>query len=95
MDVRIIGVIEAKQTDGKKTIENDRLVAVAVHSYAHENLSSIADVPESVIAQVEEFFVSYNKSRGKKFKVVGVQGPRRAAVRVEQGIKAFGEKNSD
>ena len=38
MDVRIVGVIEAEQTDGKKTEKNDRLLGVAVRSYDHEGI---------------------------------------------------------
>ncbi len=92
LTVRLIGVIEAQQTDGNKTTENDRLVSVAVHSYSHENLQSIGDVNQSLLDQVEEFFISYNKSRGKKFKVTGVHGPSRAVKRVQQAIDA--RKNS-
>src|ERR1700760_758703 len=33
MHIRIIGVIEAKQTQDGKTERNDRLLGVAVHSY--------------------------------------------------------------
>jgi inorganic pyrophosphatase len=95
VDVRIIGVIEAEQTEGKKTTENNRLVAGAVHSYAHENISSISEVPKSVIGQVQEFFITYNKSRGKKFKVTGVHGPRRAAVLIDEGIKLFADKKGE
>lgn len=89
--VRLIGVIEAEQTENGKTTENDRLVAVAVHSYSHENLQRIGDVQKSILNQVEEFFISYNKSRGKKFKVTGVHGPSRAVKRLQRAIDA--EKN--
>ena len=41
VDVRIIGVIEAKQTQDGKTESNDRLLAVAIHSYQHEHVSSL------------------------------------------------------
>src|SRR5271170_6314284 len=41
VDVRIIGVIEAEQTEDGKTETNSRLLAVAVHSYSHENIKSI------------------------------------------------------
>jgi inorganic pyrophosphatase len=51
---------------------------VAVHSYAHEGLETIDDVSKTVLAQVEAFFVSYNKQRGKKFTVTGVAGPKKA-----------------
>jgi len=69
MDVRIIGIITAKQTDDGKKASNDRLLGVAIHSYNHEDLDKIEDVSETLLSQLEEFFVSYNKQRGKKFKV--------------------------
>lgn len=89
LDVRIIGMIEADQIEDGKRTENDRVIGVAVHSYSHENLHSLADVPKSILDQVDEFFVSYNKSRGKKFKVKGRHGPKRAASRVDDAIAAF------
>jgi len=92
LDVRLIGVIEADQTqDGTRT-RNDRLVGVAVHSYSHEDLHSIDEVPASILDQVEQFFISYNKSRGKKFKVKGRYGPKRAAALLEDAMAAFRKK---
>ena len=41
LDVRVIGVIEAKQTQDGETETNDRLLAVAIHSYQHQNVSSL------------------------------------------------------
>ncbi|MBV9611350.1 MAG: inorganic diphosphatase [Acidobacteriaceae bacterium] len=92
LDVRLIGFIEAEQTEDGKTTENDRLIAVAVHSYSHENIQSISEVNKSLIDQVEEFFVSYNKSRGKKFKVLGVHGPSKAVKRLQEAIQAGKKK---
>jgi inorganic pyrophosphatase len=89
VEVRVIGVIEATQTQkGKKTI-NNRLLGVAVHSYAHGNVDNIDEVNASLLNQVEEFFVSYNKSRGKTFELKGRHGPKRAAALIEQGVKLF------
>lgn len=71
-------MIEAEQTeDGNKTT-NNRLIGVAVHSYDHEHTHSISKINRSVIDQGGEFFVAYNKSRGKRFKMTGVHGPSRA-----------------
>ncbi len=92
LTIRLIGVIEAQQTEKGKTTENDRLIGVAVHSYSHENVQSIAEVNKSLIDQVEEFFISYNKSRGKKFKVTGVHGPSKAVKRLQQAIDAYKDK---
>ncbi len=58
IEVRIIGIISAEQTEDGKTEKNDRLLGVAVHSYEHEDLQSISDVSKNLLDQVEEFFVS-------------------------------------
>lgn len=92
LDIRLIGVIEAEQSDKKKRTRNDRLVAVAIHSYSHEDLHSIDDIGKTVVDQLEEFFISYNKSRGKKFRVKGRHGPKRAAELLEAGRARFSEK---
>ena len=88
MEVRIIGIIMAEQMQDGKTETNDRLLGVAVHSYDHEDLDSISDVSKTLLDQVEEFFVSYNKQRGKKFKITGTGGPRKAVKFLKNGIKA-------
>ena len=92
LDVRVIGVIEAQQTEQGTTIENDRLMAVAIHSYNHRHINSLDDVDKAILDQIEEFFVSYNKSRGKKFKVKDRHGPKRAVQLVDAGIKKFRKK---
>jgi inorganic pyrophosphatase len=94
LSVRIIGVIEAQQTQNGKTITNNRLIAVAVHSYNHQHIKTVADVNPQLLDQVEDFFVTYNKSRGKKFKVMGVHGPRRALKLLEKGSKAYEKKST-
>lgn len=94
LDIRLIGVIEAEQTEGNKRARNDRLIAVAVHSYSHEDLRSIDEVSKSLLDQLEEFFISYNKSRGKKFKVKGRRGPKRAADLLESGLISFEKKKA-
>ena len=88
IEVRIIGIIMAEQTQDGKTETNDRLLGVAVHSYDHEDLESIGDVSKTLLDQVEEFFVSYNKQRGKKFKITGTGGPSKAVKFLKSGIKA-------
>jgi inorganic pyrophosphatase len=88
LDIRLIGVMEAQQTKDNKTTENDRLIGVAVHSYNHQHIESLTDVNKSILDQVEEFFISYNKNRGKKFKVKGLHGPAKAVKRVEEAIEA-------
>ncbi len=92
IDVRIIGVIEAKQSKGGDTERNDRLLGVAVHSYDHQDLERIKDVSKTLLDQIEAFFVSYNKQRGKKFSITKTGGPRKAMKLVRAGMKAFDSK---
>jgi inorganic pyrophosphatase len=88
IDIRIIGVISAEQTEHGKTKSNDRLLGVTIHSYDHEDLHSIRDVSSTLLDQVEEFFVSYNKQRGKKFKISGTGGPKQAIKFLKVGMRA-------
>src|SRR5881392_871410 len=89
IEVRIIGVITAEQSeDGKKEETNDRLLGVAIHSYDHEDLTSVDDVSKTLLSQLEEFFVSYNKQRGKKFKITGTGGPGKAIRVLKRGSRA-------
>jgi inorganic pyrophosphatase len=89
IDVRIIGIITAEQMEDGKTEANDRLLGVAIHSYDHENLQSIGDVSKTLLDQLEGFFISYNKQRGKKFKVTGTGGPKKALRFLKDGMKAY------
>ena len=88
IEVRIIGVIKAEQTENGKTESNDRLLGVAVHSYDHEGLESIDDLSKTMLDQLEQFFISYNKQRGKKFKVTGTGGAKKAIEYLKVGIRA-------
>jgi inorganic pyrophosphatase len=87
MDVRLIGVISAKQTQDGKKETNDRLLGVASHSYAHEGLTTIDDLNKTLLSQLEEFFISYNRQRGKKFRITGTGGPGKAIKLVKAGAK--------
>ena len=77
IEARIIGMITAQQSQGGKTETNDRLLGVAVHSYQHEDVESIGDVSSTLLDQVEAFFVTYNRQRGKEFKVLGTDGRKK------------------
>ena len=73
LDGRLIGVTEARQSEGGKRKRS--LLGVAAHSYSYEDGLGQA----SLLDQLEESFVSYNKSRGKKFEIRGRHGTRSAA----------------
>ena len=88
--VRPVGVIEAEQTerDGE-TERNDRLVAVAAKSRLHGNVRTLEDLGSGLPEEIEHFFVSYNRAKGKEFKSLGRFGPGRALKLVEEGVRRF------
>ena len=92
---RLVAVIEAEQTerDGETT-RNDRLIAVAEGSHTHKGIRTLADLNENLVDEIEHFFVSYNKIKGKEFKPLGRSGPLKAARVIEEGIKRFRQKRS-
>ena len=90
---RLLGVIEAEQTEDGVTERNDRLIAVASKSKAHSHVKSLNDLNESVIEEIKHFFISYNQAKGKEFKPIGQFGNRKAQKLVEEGEKrAKGKK---
>lgn len=90
---RLIGVIEAEQTerDGK-TQRNDRFVAVPVKSRVLSDATDLTKINNHRVREISEFFVSYNRVKGKKFKVLNVGGPKRAEKIARDGVKAFKRK---
>lgn len=78
LQARVLGVIEAKQTEEGKTERNDRLVAVAAESHTHSSIKSLVKLEPTLLDEIEHFFVSYNTARGKKFKPIARKGPAAA-----------------
>lgn len=89
VESRVVGVIEAEQTEGKKTFRNDRLIAVAVESPRHGAIRSIDDLNERLVSDIEHFFESYNKQRGRVFKPISRKGAEGAKKLIAEGQKNF------
>jgi inorganic pyrophosphatase len=84
---RLVGVIEAEQSDGKETERNDRLLAIAEDCLNHKDVRSIKDLNDHVLEEIEHFFVSYHELGGKQFKPLARHGPNRAIKLVRKGVK--------
>jgi inorganic pyrophosphatase len=71
--------LEAKQEDKKGVkIRNDRLVAVSDCSVLYENVKNIDDLNKSMVKEIENFFIDYNKHEGKKFQPSGWKNSKTA-----------------
>jgi inorganic pyrophosphatase len=71
IDCRIIGALKARQSEGEKMIENDRLIGVAMVSEIYNDIKEAKDLNKNVKDQIQHFFVSYNEEEGKKFEPQG------------------------
>jgi inorganic pyrophosphatase len=86
VQTRLIGVIEAEQSEEGKTFRNDRLLGVAAVSKDYSDIRSFKDLNRQLVEEIQHFFISYNEARGKKFKPLGVQGPERAIKLLEESL---------
>jgi inorganic pyrophosphatase len=86
---KLIGVIEAQQTEEGETMRNDRLIAVAAASQNHSHVRFLGDLNKNLVNEIEHFFVSYNEAKGKRFEVLGRFGPDHATTLVNEGMKKF------
>ncbi len=84
---RLVGVIEAEQTEDGATERNDRLVAVAAHSRDYSEVKTVNDLNQNMLKEIEQFFVNYNKERGKKFRVLQMRGPKHALKVLEKNLQ--------
>lgn len=85
---RLIGVIQAEQKapSEKAFKKNHRLLGVSVVSHAHQRVETIDDVEQSLIQELEHFFVSYNDAQNKKFNILGRGGPDVAKNLLDESI---------
>lgn len=91
---RILGAIEAEQTEDKITQRNDRLIAVADNSRNHKGVISLDQLDPNLLDEIEHFFKSYNDIKGKKFEVLRRSDAIEARKLIEVGIRKFGKKST-
>ena len=84
--VRLVGVIEAEQTEGGKTVRNDRLVAVLDTPYNPAPVRSLDELGHQRLDEIEHFFIAYNEAEGRKFKPLARRGPERAEAAVTAAL---------
>jgi inorganic pyrophosphatase len=84
---RLLGGIQAEQTEGGETVRNDRLVAVIETPYNPAEARSLDELNKRRLDEIEHFFVSYNQMEGRQFKPTARYGPERARKLVEESMR--------
>ena len=84
IECKLLGVVEAEQTEKGVTARNDRIIAVPVASHRYHQLTSIFALDAYVVEEIINFLVSYTRLEEKEFKVFGKQGPQYAVDLVKK-----------
>jgi inorganic pyrophosphatase len=85
--VRLIGVIEAEQREGRKRVRNDRLLAVAEATHLYAHVRSYTDLPDGVVQEIGEFFVNYHRLEGSEYRILGCKGSGAASAVIRRSKK--------
>jgi inorganic pyrophosphatase len=85
---RVIGIIEGEQGNKKKTIRNDRVVAVEQENHSFADIKHINDLGKTFLRELENFFVNYHELSGQQYRILDVKGPKQANRRIEDGRRA-------
>lgn len=84
---RLVGILEATQTEDGKTVRNDRLLAIALESPQYAKCDDIDDFSGTVLTELERFFSFYNQQDGKIFKTKRRRGKAAARKAIQRGRK--------
>ena len=85
--VRLIGVIRATQTEGRRTLRNDRLLGVIETSVNQPAIRDLKELPKEQLRDIEHFFCSYNEAQGRRFVVTGRAGPKAAQQMLNRAMQ--------
>lgn len=85
---RLIGIIEGEQSDGKRKVRNDRLLAVAEANHFYANIHGLQDLPSQFLRELEDFFVNFHNLEGKKYKLLGCKDSATAQRAIQKARQA-------
>jgi inorganic pyrophosphatase len=75
---RPIGVIQGEQVESKKRTRNDRIIAIEKDAHSWADIKTVDELGNEFSKELEAFFVNYHKLTGKKYRVIGLKGPKAA-----------------
>lgn len=82
--IRLLGVIEAWQTEGGDIFRNDRVIARVAQSRAFADVEDLSNLGEAFIAELSHFFVTMNDLKGRYFDVKAVGDAQTASDFVQR-----------
>jgi inorganic pyrophosphatase len=82
--VRLLGVMEAEQTEHGKTNRNDRLISVAETSQLFANFKTVDDLSKQLRTEIEDFFNNYHRLQGKQSRTLSWSKPATAERLIQE-----------
>jgi inorganic pyrophosphatase len=89
VSARLVGVLHAHQTEGGRSIRNDRLIAIGETPVNRAPLKQLRELDAQQLRDIEHFFESYNRRQGRKFRIAGRGGRKAAEAVLERALRAF------
>ena len=86
IECKIIGVMEATETENNKTNRNDRLIATANASEKYNKIKDLSSMDDYLEKEIENFFNTYNNLEKKEFKIISKKGPKVALNLIKKQI---------
>jgi len=86
IECKIIGVMEAIETENNKTNRNDRLIATAIASEKYNKIKDLSSMDDYLEKEIENFFNTYNNLEKKEFKIISKKGPEVALNLIKKQI---------
>jgi inorganic pyrophosphatase len=87
IDSRLIGMLQAEQTESGKTIRNDRYFFIPDSSLLYRHIKTAGDLPVQLRKELLLFFIAYNKAAGKRFKPLQIISADKAAAILKKQLK--------
>ena len=79
VEVRLIGVLEAEETDKGRVERDDRLLAIPLKSHLYASAKNLEDLEPAFLENVSQFWLDKAKREGKSFKIIS-RGEPSAAI---------------
>jgi inorganic pyrophosphatase len=87
--VRLVGVLQAEQTEEGKTFRNDRLLGAIETPVNRPAIQTLDDLRPEHLEEIESFFMTYNHLEGRHFMPLGRYGPALAEQLLAEGIRQY------
>jgi inorganic pyrophosphatase len=85
IDVRPVGTLQTRDENGR----DDKILAVPMNDPRYDQVRDLADLPQHLLLEIENFFATYKTLEGKEAHVCGWRSADEAKTVIEDARQAF------